>query len=161
MRFHKNNGFGIIEIIIGSALISISLFSLAAVSGAAFKVAENTTRKIQASFLLEEGMEAIRFLRDESWSLNIAPLNAATPYYLNFSAGKWQIISSPTPNIDGIFERTFIISNVYRNIDDDIVSSGGILDAGTKKITFSVSWSLRGATTTKNLSAYITNLFNN
>lgn len=162
MNYHADkNGFGMLEIIVGAAIISISMFGLAAVSGAAFKAADNTTRGIQAAFLLEEGMEAVRFLRDSGWNADVAPLSADVPYYLSFSGGEWKATSSPIFEIDGIFKRTFVLGNVYRDTEDDIVLSGGTLDPNTKKITFSVSWSLRGTTTAKTLSAYLTNLYNN
>lgn len=162
MNYRANKkGFGMLEIVIGTALIFISMFGLVAVSGAAFKAAGNTTRNIQTAFLLEEGLEAMRFLRDSGWNVNIVPLSTGALYYLNFSGGEWEATSSPIFEIDGVFERTFVLGNVYRNTEDDIVSSGGTLDANTKKITFSVSWSLRGATTTKTLSTYIANLYNN
>jgi hypothetical protein len=35
----------------------------------------------------------------------------------------------------------------------------GVLDPYTKFITFSVSWNIRGATTTKTMSAYFSNIF--
>lgn len=162
MNYSKGkNGFGMLEIVIGAALISVSLFGVVAVSSASLKATENATHSIQAAFLLEEGMEVMRFLRDSGWNTYIAPLNTATPYYLNFSAGAWTTTSSQVLDIDGIFERTFVINDVYRNIDDDIVTSGGTIDPNTKKITFSVSWSLRGITITKTISAYLTNILDN
>lgn len=162
MNYSKGkNGFGMLEIVIGAALISVSLFGVVAVSGASLKATENATRNIQAAFLLEEGMEVMRFLRDSGWDANIAPLNTGVYYYLNFSAGIWATTSSQVLDIDGIFERTFIISDVYRNVDDDIVTSGGTIDPNTKKITFSVSWLLREITITKTMSAYLTNILDN
>ncbi len=156
----KNKGFGLLEIAIGVSIISLSIFSLTAVSKLALKLTEESARNTQASFLLEEGVEALKILRDSSWSINIASLAPGTVYYLSFVNHNWQT-TSINIYIDGIFERSFVLQNVNRDINDDIVSSGGILDPDTKKITVSVSWLSRNGTTTQGVSAYITNLFNN
>jgi len=156
----KNKGFGLLEIAIGVSIISLSIFSLTAVSNLALKLTEESARNTQASFLLEEGVEALKILRDSSWSANIAPLASGTVYYFAFTNHNWQATSTNI-YIDGIFERNFALQGVNRDINDDIVSSGGILDPDTKKITISVSWLSRNGTTTQSVSAYITNLFDN
>ncbi len=156
----KNKGFGLLEIAVGISIISLSVFSLTAVSSIALKLTEESARNTQASFLLEEGVESLKILRDSSWSANIALLTPRTVHYLFFTNHNWQITSTNI-YIDGIFERNFVIQNVNRDVNDDIVSSGGILDPDTKKITVSVLWRSRNGTTTQSVSAYITNLFNN
>ncbi len=150
-----------LEVIIGLSIISVVLFSLANVAIIALRIAEENTKNIQALFLAEEGIESLRVLRDSGWNSNIGVLNTGTVYYLNFSDGKWNTSSSPSSNIyiDGVFERSFTVQEVYRNSNDRIVSSEGTLDQNTKKITVSVSWFSRNATTTKSISTYITNLF--
>ncbi len=156
----KNKGFGLLEIAIGISVISLSIFSLTAVSNLALKLTEESARNTQASFLLEEGIEALKILRDSNWSANIASLTPGTVYYLSFANHNWQT-TSINIYIDGIFERSFVLQNVNRDINDDIVSSGGISDPDTKKLTVSVLWRSRNSTTTQSVSAYITNLFNN
>lgn len=153
-------GFGLLEIAIGISVISLSIFSLTVVSNLALKLTEESARNTQASFLLEEGVEALKILRDSSWSANIASLTPGTTYYFSFTNHNWQATSTNI-YIDGIFERSFFLHDVNRDINDDIVSSGGIPDPDTKKITVSVSWRFRNSTTTQSVSAYITNLFNN
>jgi len=156
----QNKGFGLLEIAIGISIISLSIFSLTAVSNLALKLTEESARNTQASFLLEEGVEALKILRDSSWSIDIMPLASGTVYYLSFADHNWQTTSTNI-YIDGIFERSFVLQDVNRDINDDIVSSGGILDSDTKKIIVSVSWRSRNSTTTQSVSAYIVNLFNN
>ncbi len=156
----QNKGFGLLEIAIGISVISLSIFSLTAISNLALKLTEESARNTQASFLLEEGIEALKILRDSSWSANIASLATETTYYPSFTNHNWQTTLTNI-YIDGIFERSFVLQNVNRDINDDIVSSGGILDPDTKKLTVFVSWLSRNGTTTQSVSAYITNLFNN
>ena len=160
MTKNKQNGFSLLEIVIGVGIIAISIFSLMAVSVLSFKVIEENTKNIQAAFLLEEGVEALKVLRDSSWTNNIAPLSGGADYYLDFSNGSWQATSSNI-YIDDVFERKFTLENVNRDTNDDIVSSGGTLDPDTKKLSLFVSWYGRNGTTTQSISTYITNLFGN
>ena len=158
IRKNQKSGFSILEIVIATAIISISLFSLMAVSRISLEIVQQSANRVKAGFLLEEGVEAIKILRDSGWSANIAPLSAGAVYYLDFNNNTWQ---ATTTNIyiDGILERSFRIEDVYRDSNDDIASFG-FLDSGTKKVSVSVSWKEKTGTTTKSISTYITNLFN-
>ncbi len=156
----KKQGFGLLEVIIGVSVISVALFSLATVSNIALKAAEESSKSIKAVFLLEEGMEAIRFLRANGWYAKIAVLNPGAVYYFEFYNNGWRATSTNV-YIDGVFERSFVLQNVNRDSGDDIAASGGTLDFGTKKITVSASWRIKTATTTKSISSYITDLFGN
>lgn len=158
-NYNKKTGFGILEIVIGVSIISISLFGLIAVSQFSLRAINESSKNIKAAFLLEEGIEAIRILRDSSWQTDIAPLTSGTTYYLDFDGTTW---NSTTINIyiDDLFERNFVINDIYRDANDDI-SETGTLDSNTKKVTVSVSWLRSTGTTTKIVSTYIANLFNN
>lgn len=152
-----STGFGLIEIVVGSAIFALSILGISSYYQQALQVSQKTGKFVQAGFLLEEGMEIAKYFRGTSWT-NISGLTSGTTYYLSWNGSTW---ATSTTNIfvDGVFERTFIIDNVNRDSNDDIVSSGGTLDAGTKKATISVSWNERGATTTKTISTYLTNFF--
>lgn len=154
-----NQGFGLIEIIIGSAIMSVGM--LMVVSSYTFYVryALSNQYNIQVAYILEEGVESMRFLRDTSWSKNIGVLSTTTPYYLAFTGGYWA--TSTTPQyVDGKFLRSIAVSDVKRDANDKIASSG-TYDPATKLVTVNVSFADRGATTTKTLSAYITDLYAN
>ncbi|MFC1757007.1 hypothetical protein ACFLZC_02545 [Patescibacteria group bacterium] len=153
-----NKGFTILEVVLGVSIIAISMFSLMTVLNMSFQLMEESTRGIQASFLLEEGLESIRTLRDTSWDDNITTLSSDNAYYLVFSGGIWSSTSSNV-FIDDIFDRSFVVNDVYRDSNDDIVNSGGSLDESTKKFTVSVSWSTKNGTTTKSISAFLSDLF--
>lgn len=156
---HSKSGFGALEIIIGAAIIAVSLFGLMTVSQISLALANQSNHRLKAAFLLEEAIEAIKILRDAGWADNIAPLNVGSPYYFDFNGSSWQ---STTTNIyvDGFFERSFLIEDVYRDANDDI-SDFGFLDPGAKKASVFVSFKEKSGTTTKSISVYITNLFNN
>lgn len=152
-------GFGVLEIVIGIAILSFSLLGLFMVSHISLKIIDDDTGNIQAGFLLEEGLEAVKVLRDSGWDANIKTLNAGSNYYLTFNGSTWQSTTTNT-YIDNVFERKFILENVNRDINDDI-SVSGTPDQDTKKVTVYVSWLGRNSTTTKSISTYITNLYGN
>ncbi|MCX6701945.1 MAG: prepilin-type N-terminal cleavage/methylation domain-containing protein [Candidatus Zambryskibacteria bacterium] len=161
MKMHTyKKGFTLIEVVVGSAVCLVVLVGLLSAFTVTLKLSLANTSKVQASFLEEEGLEAVRILRDNGWNTNIASQSSGVPFYLTFSGGTWQVTTTNI-YIDGIFERKITLTNVYRGANQDIVSSGGVLDAKTRKATVSVAWSSGGATTTKSISTYFTNIFNN
>lgn len=152
-----NRGFGLIEIVIGSAILATSLLSISLYYQQSLKVSRSTAQVAQASFLLEEGLEVARFFRDTSW-VNISVPATGTTYYLSFNGTNWAT-STTNVFIDGMFERTIRLDNVYRDANDDIVTTGGVIDTGTRKVTSTVSWRDRTATTTRSIGTYLTNIF--
>ena len=157
----RHHGFGLIEAVIGIALITLFLFGIAESGKLASRLIGSSSLARQAAFLSEEGIEAVKGLRDADWDTKITSLTPDTDHWLVFSGGVWALTSTAQPFADKRFDRRVRISAVGRDAGDDIVASGGTIDTGTKKITVSVAWSDRGATTTATLSTYITNLFNN
>jgi len=156
-------GFGLLEIVIASAIVSITLFSLSFVFVLSARLEAQSISKVRANFLAEEGLEAMRFLRDKGWDANLGSLSAGINYYLSFATttADWSI-GMPYPGfIDGFFSRRVTVEAVNRDSSDDIVTSGGVLDPNTKKINIEVSWSSYGATTTATLSTYLSDVFNN
>lgn len=158
----KNRGFGLLEIVIATAIISGTLFSLSYVFLISNKLAAESGNKVRANFLAEEGLEALRLLRDASWTSNLSELNINTTYYLSFdtAASAWSIGASSQAFIDGLFARTVTVENVNRDANDNIASSG-TNDPDTRKFNVSVAWSERAGTTTVIVSTYLTDMFDN
>lgn len=152
-------GFGIAEVIVAAALISASIYGLLSVSQNFLRLSRETSHSVKASYLLEEGVEAIRSIRDRGWTANITPLLTDTTYYLHWDGEIWEATTTPEL-IDDFFTRVFVVDNVYRDANDDIAETG-TLDPDTKKFTVSVSWPTQsGATTARSVSTYYTNFFN-
>lgn len=157
-------GFALIEIIVGASIMLVVLTGIISGYGGYLRATARNTLSLQATYILEEGIEATRILRDFGWSANIAALTTGATYYFSWNGTRWVTTAVPVV-IDGAFTRTLVLSPVYRDANQDI-AGGGSLDVNTKKATVTVSW---GSTTTpnvyaggtKSLSVYITNLFNN
>jgi len=157
---NNQKGFSLVEVVVAISIILVFLTALVGTYNVYLRVALQNSDTAKAAYLAEEGIEAIKLLRDTSWDEKIATLSTNTPYYLVFSGGTWQTSVSET-YIDSLFLRSITIGDVYRDSESDIVTSGGTLDGNAKQITVTVAWHYRGATTTKEMSTYITNLFRN
>lgn len=154
-------GMGLLEIVIGTSIISISMIGLIFTFNFFIRAGFENTEKIQAIYLLEEATEVLRYMRDGSWNDNIAPLLKNTPYYLLLDSSAWEATTTAS-FIDNIFDRTILVSDVYRrDSDSDIVASttpdSKTIDTNIVQITAKVAWD------DKEVEAitYLTNIFNN
>lgn len=145
-----------VEVLVAVSVIAVSILASMTVSEKSIYVARQSLHASEASFLLEEGAEVVRILRDNAWS-NISSLSTSTNYYPTFSSPNWSL--SLTPNTVGIFERTITVENVNRDNTTKDISPTGTDDPGTKLITVTVSWPEGGVTVNKTLSFYIMDIF--
>ncbi len=152
----KNAGFLTVEVIVAVSIIVVSVLAAMSVTQKSISVSRQSLHVSQASFLLEEGAEVVRIVRDNSWS-NISALNTNTTYYPTFSGGAWTL--STTPSMVGAFTRTVNIANVNRSVATDDIAETGNDDAGTKLITVTVSWTEGGTVINKTMSFHIMNIF--
>ena len=163
LKFRMPKGFGLIEIVIAAAIIGATIFSLYSVFVLATKLESQSANKVRANFLAEEGLEALRHLRDRSWSASLAPLSAGNDYYISFivASSTWRVSQTNPGLVDSLLTRKITVENINRDGSFNIVSSGGVLDPDTKKINVEISWPERGATSTIKVSTYLANMFNN
>ncbi len=155
-----NRGLSVIEIIIAAAIIVTLTATAAGAWRLYIQVASTSTRQSQAALFVEEGAEALRLLRDSSWTSYIAPLTLGTTYQLNWTGSTYQTTTSQVL-LQTQFVRTFTLAAVNRDSGDNIVSSGGTNDPNTRKVTFSVF--LVGATSTPIMQTqmYLHNVYAN
>lgn len=158
---HKNkeNGLSLIEVVIASAIISVSLIFVIQTAGQALVISNQSVNLYTASVYLEEGAEAVRTIRDNGWS-NISGLATSSNYYLSFSTSTnlWSL--SSTTSTLGSFTRIITFTPVYRDSNYDITTStSGTLDSGTYKVDISVSWKDALGSEVKKLSFYLSNIF--
>jgi len=167
-RIHKpqtSNGFGLLEIVIATAIISGTLYVLAATAQIAFRVISQNMTKVQAEFLAEESLEAARTLRDSGFAANLGVLVREAIYYPFFSTttSSWSVSSTSAGLIDGIFSQELTFFDIYRDgTSQDIVSStspGAVLDQGTLEVLSRVLWN--GGEESLELRTYLTDIFNN
>ena len=156
----KNKGVGLLEIVIVTAIIGVGFLAIISFlifsRGITFQVARNT----EATSLAEEGIEAVRSLRDESWATNIKFLASGTDYYPVVSGDKWTLGATDPGPIDNLYTRTVTVEAVSRDADADI-AVGGVDDPSTKKVTATVRWQESGSNKEIVLTTYITNFLGN
>src|SRR3989344_5197475 len=98
-----------VEVLVVISIITLSMIASMAVAQKSIYVSRQALHMSQAAFLLEEGAEAVRTLRDNAWT-NIFSLSPRTSYYPLFSRGAWALPSAP--NTVGNFTRTISNANV-------------------------------------------------
>ncbi len=153
----KNKGFSLVEVLIACSIISISIFTIMSGASRGIQLSGLALRQVQAGFLLEEGAEAVKTIRDSGWS-NITNV---TNNYLSFNTNTnlWSLTQTPN-TIDSIFTRVVSIESVNRDSSSrDILESGTYADSGTKKVTIIVSWNSGGVAKSKNLVFYMSDIF--
>ncbi len=154
-------GSSLVEILVAVFIFTIILGSLITASNLYLVGAGENLRSTKGAYLAEEGIEAIKTMRDTNWT-NISSLTNNINYYLYFDTASstnnmWKATST-IYSTDPTFIRVFKINTVYRDSNGRIVTSGGTLDSNTKKVIISVSWQSKNTITTKTLSTYITNI---
>lgn len=159
MRKKFSQGIGLIEVVIGAAIILSIITILVAVNNMYLRVSSSSVKTVKAQMFLQEGIEAIRLIRDQGWTASIAPLSKNSNYYFIFDmlGNKWGVTTTPQ-YADGM-NRSFVLQDVYRNANGDIVPSGGNLDEGSRKVVIKVEWLGYSSTSTASSTTYITNLY--
>ena len=81
---HNSNerGISVAEVIIAIAVVSTVFFAIAQVSILALRASADRNTKAKALAIAQEGMEAVRSIRDASWTTNIAGLSFGATYYI-------------------------------------------------------------------------------
>jgi len=156
-------GISLVEILVAVFIFSVVLSSLVVATNMYLSEAGDSLKSAKAAYFAEEGIEAVKTIRDVKWT-NITTLSTSTTYYLLFNTASstnysWATTTAAT-STDG-FIRKINLSNANRDGTGHIVSSGGTADANTRLLTVSVSWLSKTGTTTKSLSTYMTNIVGN
>ena len=155
----RKNGFSIVEALIVVFIFTTSIFFIWKIYVSYIKISLSNLLDMEATSLAEEGIEVLRFWRDNSWSTNINSLSTTTAYSLNWNGLVWSATTT-YKFIDNKFDRRVYLSDVYRNTSQNI-STSGTFDPNVKKIKVVVSWYKETGTTTTEIISYITNIFNN
>ena len=158
-------GFIFLEVIIAVALVSIVFVTLLGIGFLSLNISALLQQESQADSLVKEELEAIRAFRDEtvdSWdTTGLGSLDTGVAYHLAKSGDPLAWSVETGSETIGIFTRQVVFDSVLRDSNNNIVESGGTDDPDTKKVTVTVAWLAGAATTTTQMSTYITNLFGN
>ena len=149
----QQNGIAIIEILIGTSILTLVLAFISYTLLLFLDTSDLALEQTQALYLAEEGQELMRYLRDEDWQ-TISDLTEGNTYYLDIATSTIGLSSTPEV-IDGTFTRAVVVDELRRDSNDDFVESGGTVDSGGRVITVTVSWGSRDVV----LTSILTNLY--
>jgi len=148
-----------VEILLVIAIIALALASLFGLASFFLDASHLSGQRTQASILIQEEIEALRNFRDgTNWYNGLGVVTVGADYYLGKSSDnppKWQLIQGQESV--NIFTRKIIFSGVQRDVNSNIVESGGIIDSETKKAVATVSWRGKGGDHQLSISTYFTN----
>ncbi len=130
----SQKGFSLIELILTVALASLLLPALLTGFAASRNGRAQLEQRLKAIAFAREAEEAVRVVRERDWTT--FAVNGT--YYPRISGATWVLETGAEPRTDG-FSRTVTISDVYRDADGYIASSG-TPDPSTKKAVINVSW---------------------
>jgi len=156
MKF-KNTGFSIVEIVVATAIIGVSVVGIVAALNSFLYLSISNTNKAQAALLLEESLEVTQYIRDKSWTGNIAILNPGTEYYILWNDIDYSITDVPQSEK---FTRILRFEKVDRDSSDNITASGDE-DPGTRKVFVDISWNESGETKNINSEYLIHDVYQN
>lgn len=147
MKKSTSKGISIVEIIVASAIIAVSVVGIVAAIQVYLKVVYQNTRETQAVLLLDETAEALQYMRDDSFSTHFDSITFGDTYTI-FWNGTGYELSTSTVMLPYDMTRTVVFDEVERDGSDVIVSSGGTVDVDTIKAAVTIEWPYKEDTKT-------------
>ncbi|MBI2028157.1 MAG: prepilin-type N-terminal cleavage/methylation domain-containing protein [Candidatus Levybacteria bacterium] len=132
----NQKGQSLIEILIVIGLSAILLPALLTGLVASREGKAQDSQRSQALTLLTTTIEAARSVRENGW----ASFAINGTFHPEISGSSWTLVGG-SDTING-FTRKIEISDVNRDSNGTIVTTGGTLDPSTKKIVATISWGL-------------------
>lgn len=156
-----NNGFGMIEVIVGLSVSSIMVLTFMASMLYIAKANSLSEGKLQASLYAREATEIAKDLERSDWS-ELSLVSCAYPIecHPEISGNSWMLAAGSESLGGGAYTRSISIEPVFRDqltFPNKIVTTGGVIDPNTKKIITTVEWVHKDTTHTTTLETYVYN----
>ncbi len=142
MAIKKQKGASLIELIIVIALITTVFAYLLVIINFSLKKAYQQESFDRATFLAQGLMDKVRNFRDntEWFSGGLGSLIENTDYY--YENGSFFLGTKA----ENGFIKAIVFEDIYRDANDNIVDTGGVLDENSKKVRTTVWWEVKGET---------------
>jgi hypothetical protein len=160
MKYSFIKGISIVEIIIAAGIIAVSVTGIAGAIQIYSKIVYQNTRQSQAVLMLDEGAEAIQYMRDMGFQTYIEPLNIGEDYSIYWNGTGYELATT-TILLPYDMTRTVAFAEVRRDGSDQIVTSGGSIDLNTKKAIITITWPYKNETKTLVSEMLIHNTYEN
>jgi hypothetical protein len=149
-------GQSILEIVIALGVFLVFASAMISVIIGGFSLNERDGQYLVADNLAQEGVEAVRSIRNRSW-LELNYNRSA----VEINTGQWRLSGEDTTEQIGNFTRIIDFSPVYRDVGGNIVEPtdpGATLDANSKLVLVTIGWQTReGIAATIERNMYLTN----
>lgn len=136
----SRSGVTVIEVLIGAAMVATIVIMVMVSLSLFLDSRQELLTKAKALYAAEQGIELLRWLRDDNWN-TIAAIPLNTTYYLNVATSTIGVGATPEI-LEGTLHREFVVREVYRDATtDDIVASttaGAVADNGTREVEMRV-----------------------
>jgi|GEM_PF-1189104 len=153
-RKMNNQGQSLLEVILALAIFALISVTLVTMATGGLASLDQGGRQIEAGALAQEGMEAVRAVRDRAWNELVFTTSTVTT-----TGGQWVLGGEDASATIGDYTRVINFENICRGAGNNITTCPGAYgDAHSKKVTSEVFWSPRvGVTTSIKLVSYLTN----
>ncbi|MFP4616837.1 MAG: hypothetical protein ACLFNR_01600 [Candidatus Paceibacterota bacterium] len=154
----REKGITIVEILFSVAIVASFLGAIILAFLLYMQIATAAPQHTAAVFLADEGLEAVRSIRNRGWESEIESLQEDTSYNLYFSEGNWHATTTEQV-IEGTFVREFVLKEVSRDSEGRIDETGSI-DDGSRRVDVVVTWDGLVGESQVEVSSYIMDIFN-
>jgi len=143
----SNGGFGLIEAIVSMAIAAALIVVFIMLIIRTVETSRTNADRLRATLYLRELSEVAKDLEQSNWEmLASATSTCAFPSVCHpqVAGNIWTVASSTESLEGGAYVRSLTAEEVYRDqltFPNFIVSTPGVLDPNTKKVTGSVVWS--------------------
>jgi len=150
----NKRGFSVLEVILASAMFTV--FAAAAVVGIISGYNANRLgREVTiAGQFAAEGLEAVRSIRNQGFR---GLVNSSQTGLTNLS-GLWAFSGTSNTLDSGRYLRRISVLDGQKNVNGEVVASGGVVYSNLKKVVSAVSWNFTSTRPESiNLTTYLTN----
>ena len=160
-------GVSVVELLVGASILIVGLSALLGFLSFALSTTSFLKQQTQAITFAEGALEALKNFRDgTTWNVNdpqdqydgLGRAQTGVAYHPGLSGDvppRWQLFLGA--ETIGMFVRSVVLENVQRDVNSNIVSSGGVSDPNTKKVTVTVSWTAKTKAQEVTIVSYLTN----
>jgi len=132
-------GQSLLEVIVALAIFALISAAMVTMTTGSFISLEQGGEQTEAEALAQEGIEAVRAIRDGAWNELIYTTSS-----VSISGNKWIFDGETTTETIGKYTRIISFEDVCRDANDDITDCpGSYTDLHSKKVTVTVSWDIR------------------
>jgi hypothetical protein len=131
----RTKGFGLIEIIVAMGIFVVIAVTAISTITQTFSINRLGDNETDAALYAQEGIEAARSIKNESWTALSSGPHGATS-----GGGSWAFAG--TSDTKGVYTRVITVADIYRDNSGNPVLSGcaNMFDRNAKRVASSVDW---------------------